>query len=69
MTADADDAALIATLLAERDLCVDCLARTASVTRERADELVRSIASTVNVSKEAGRCGLCMATRFLFRIR
>lgn len=68
MTADAADAAVIATLLAERALCVDCLARAASVTRERADELVRSIASTLNVSSEAGRCGLCMATRFLYRI-
>jgi hypothetical protein len=69
MTTDADDAALIAALLAECVLCIDCLARTASVTRDRADELVRSIASTVNVSSEAGRCGLCMATRDLFRIR
>jgi hypothetical protein len=60
---------VVMTLLAERVLCVDCLARTASVTRERADELVRSIASTVNVSSEAGRCGLCTATRVLFRIR
>ena len=63
------EAARIASFLAQESLCLSCLSTKAEVPRERAEEIVRSIASTLNLSEEAGHCALCVSPQLLYRIQ
>jgi hypothetical protein len=65
---DISEAARVASLLAESASCIDCIVRKAAVSRERADELVREIGSTVNLIRKTGRCDLCASVRPVHRI-
>jgi hypothetical protein len=68
MTAHNSDAARVADLLARAALCIDCLARPGSIPSGRAHELVREIASALNLIEKTGRCNLCGSVRLVYWI-
>jgi hypothetical protein len=68
MTAYSSDAARVADLLARAALCIDCIARQVGIPSGRADELVREIASALNLTEKTGRCDLCGSVRLVYWI-
>jgi hypothetical protein len=68
MTAHSSDAARVAGLLARTALCIDCIARQVAIPSERADELIREIASSLNLTEKTGRCNLCASVRLVYSI-
>jgi hypothetical protein len=68
MTAHGSDAARVAGLLARTALCIDCIAWQVAIPNERADELIREIASSLNLTEKTGRCNLCGSVRLVYSI-
>jgi len=68
VTPDTFDAASIGLLLAGRTLCIDCLSSKAMIPRERAEELLASIGSTLNLTRKTDRCEGCAIVRVVYRM-
>ena len=68
MTAYRSDAARVADLLARAAVCIDCVAGQVAIPSGRADELVREIACSLNLTEKSGRCHLCGSVRLVYSI-
>jgi hypothetical protein len=64
-----DPAALIALLMLERPLCLDCIADQAKLSTEDTKRSFQTIGQTVEIHAGEDRCGSCGRFRMLFSLR
>ena len=65
---DAFIAASIATTLARKAVCIDCLSSQAMIPRGAAEDLLHSIGLTLRITRENRACGLCAVIRAVYTI-
>jgi hypothetical protein len=61
------DSSLIASLVVDVPMCVDCIARKTEFPRWRVDDAVRQITEKGKVTSAIGRCGVCLKETVVHR--
>jgi hypothetical protein len=61
-----EKAALIAVLIVERPLCVDCVAEKSAIVAEEIERLLARIAARIAVTSAVDRCRACGETKKVY---
>ena len=62
MTRMQDETALVALLIIERALCVDCIAKTSRIRRGDVEPRLARIGTTIALTSTVDRCRVCART-------
>ena len=64
----AERVALVIALTLERPTCLDCIARAGAMTLDEVEATLQTVAESLELHTEPGRCRLCGETKRVFSV-
>jgi hypothetical protein len=63
-----DDAGLVIAMISGVSLCLECISKRSGVPAPRVDVMLTTVARTISLVVETGRCDACLETRRTYRL-